>query len=102
MSKGTKGLKETNSEVEEDIEQSLDSRIKDTKHKLHALKVHHLLHFIISLLTAGVWIVGWTLIVIDSNTKKTALTKKLKKLHKLKEHEEEALEHTETPDSTHS
>ena len=66
------GLKgETNIEFEK---QEIERQIKDQK-------VNHILHLILTLLTAGLWLIVWIIVSISSSTEVSRLNRKLKKLY---------------------
>jgi len=81
MSKFSKGLsafkqgfQERNKMSASDIEYEIDI-LKD---KLATTKVNHILHLLLSIFTAGIWIIVWILISISVASEKSSYKKQLK------------------------
>jgi len=89
MSNFSKGLKAFGRGFKEGVqnnkEKNIDYKIKETEQLLQEQKVNHILHLLLSIITAGFWIIAWILVVINVSSKKSSLQKKLKELYKIKE-----------------
>jgi len=66
----------TLSEVEFEIEK-LQTKIKSTK-------VNHILHLLLSIITAGIWVVIWILITISAGSEKRGYETRLKDFYGMK------------------
>jgi len=64
--------------------QEIEYEIEATKKDIDNQKVNHILHFLLSLFTAGIWLVVWFIIALSVSSTKSELNKKLKKLYEEK------------------
>ena len=89
MGKFIKGLKAFGKGFQESQKQAkeknIDFKIKEAELELQDKKVNHILHFLLSIVTAGIWIIVWILITLSVGSEKNALKKKLKELYEIKE-----------------
>lgn len=53
----------------------------DLKNKINSTKVNHILHLILSIVTAGIWIVIWFLVAISASSERAGYNQELKKLY---------------------
>ncbi|MCB4763864.1 MAG: hypothetical protein LGB78_08205 [Sulfurovum sp.] len=99
MGKFIKGLKAFGSGFKESRQQKkekdIDFKIKETEIELQNKKVSHILHFLLSVVTAGIWIVVWILITISVSSEKSALKKKLKEFYSIRENKFESMQKSE-------
>jgi hypothetical protein len=51
----------------------LNRRLNKKYDKLESLKINHILHLLLSLLTGGLWIIVWVLITMSVNSQKKEL-----------------------------
>lgn len=64
--------------------QEIDFEIDKTKQEIDRQKVNHILHFLLSIVTAGVWLIVWFFVALNVSSNKAALNKNLKKLYEEK------------------
>jgi hypothetical protein len=59
----------------EDVKNDLtpEDHIRKLEDEIYDINVNHILHFILSLLTAGFWAIIWIILFIDANSKKKRL-----------------------------
>ncbi len=70
--------------IKEEERKNIDSQIEKTKIELSKAYPNHILHLLLSLVTAGLWIVIWIFASISADKKRKSLQKKLDKLYKEK------------------
>ena len=51
---------------------------------IDATRTNHILHFLLTVLTAGVWIIMWMFVAWNNSSKRTNYQRELKKLHDFK------------------
>lgn len=65
--------------------QDIEYEITSLKNKIASTKVNHILHLILSIITMGIWIIIWILIVISASSARREYEKLLKKEYQKKE-----------------
>jgi len=60
---------------------NFDYKKNKLENKIRDIKVNHILHLILSIITGGLWIIIWIFIVINSSSTKNNLERELKKLY---------------------
>lgn len=56
----------------------VELELRQVERELDTIKVNHILHLILSIITAGVWLIIWLFIAIDVNSKRNVVEKKIK------------------------
>lgn len=54
--------------------------IRRLEYNIHEQKTNHILHLLLSLITAGIWLPIWLLVAFNTQSKKATLERKLNKL----------------------
>jgi len=62
-------------------ERNIEYEIADIERKIKGQKVNHILHFLLSIVTAGIWIIVWILITISASIERSRLEGLLKKAY---------------------
>ena len=86
MNKIGKGLKAFASGFKK--EKSFEYEISELERKIQAQKVNHILHFLLSIVTAGLWVIVWILVTISASIERNRLNGLLKKMYIEKEQQE--------------
>ena len=55
----------------------IELELRQAEHEFKELKVNHILHLLLSLVTAGIWLVVWIIITINTTNKQNLVTIKL-------------------------
>ena len=87
MSKFAKGLsafKQGFSDRDNMSSSEIEYETDILKNKLATTKVNHILHLILSIITAGIWVIAWILISISVADEKRTYRKQLKALYERK------------------
>lgn len=88
MSKFTKGMDAFMRGFNKPAEynsQDIEFQITKLKSQIDGTKVNHILHLILSIITAGIWIIVWILIVISASSERRGYEKALKLEYQKKE-----------------
>ena len=56
----------------------VELELRQVERELDTIKVNHILHLILSIITAGVWLIIWLFIAMDVNSKRNVVEKKIK------------------------
>jgi len=67
--------------------QEIEFEITNLKTKIGSTKVNHILHLLLSILTAGIWIIAWIFITISASMERGGYEKSLKDFYKMKNNE---------------
>ena len=86
MNKIGKGLKAFASGFKK--EKNFEYEISELERKIQAQKVNHILHFLLSIVTAGLWVIVWILVTISASIERNRLNGLLKKMYIEKEQQE--------------
>jgi len=55
----------------------IELELRQVERELSTIKVNHILHLILSIITAGVWLIIWLFITMDVNSKKNVVEQKI-------------------------
>jgi len=66
-------------------QENLDFKISNLEEKISKTYPNHILHFLLSLFTGGIWIIIWIFVTVSSNFERKSLTERLKETYKEKE-----------------
>jgi len=55
----------------------IELELRQVERELDTIKVNHILHLILSIITAGVWLIIWLFITMDINSKRNVVEKKI-------------------------
>jgi len=64
--------------------QEIEFEIDKTNKELENQKVNHILHFLLSIFTAGIWLIVWFFVAANASSNKATLNKELKELYEEK------------------
>jgi len=56
----------------------VELELRQVERELDTIKVNHILHLILSIITAGVWLIIWLFIAMDVNSKRNVVEQKIK------------------------
>lgn len=76
--------------------QEIEFEITNLKTKIASTKVNHILHLLLCIPTAGLWIIIWILIAISASSKRSGYEKDLKEFYQMKGKVEKKLHQKET------
>jgi len=55
----------------------IELELRQVERELDTIKVNHILHLILSIITAGVWLIIWLFIAMDVNSKRNVVEQKI-------------------------
>jgi len=55
----------------------IELELKQVERELETIKVNHILHLILSLITAGVWLIIWLVVTMDVGSKRNVAEQKI-------------------------
>jgi len=55
----------------------IELELRQVERELDTIKVNHILHLILSIITAGVWLIIWLFITMDINSKRNVVEQKI-------------------------